>query len=93
MPGYLLARGDAWWKARMRCLVRDNFQCQHPGCLESRLRFLQVHHIKARIDAGGHELSNLVTLCREHHTVHHPHMRFELPAPEPIVLEYPWREL
>ena len=93
MAGYLLARGDAWWKARMRCLVRDNFQCQHPGCLESRLRFLHVHHIQARIDGGTHGLDNLVTLCREHHILKHPHMLFELSASTPPTLEYPWREL
>ncbi|MDM8520295.1 HNH endonuclease [Anaerolineales bacterium HSG6] len=74
---YLPSSGEAWWKARMCALVRDEFQCQHAGCTETRLRWLEVHHIKPRIQGGTHDLANLVTLCRKHHADQHPHMRYE----------------
>lgn len=81
-PHYLQCNTEEWQKARMRALVRDDFTCQHPGCEESRLRFLHVHHKKQRINGGGHELSNLITLCRVHHTQLHPFMAVDLPQEE-----------
>lgn len=104
-PGYLQCSGDDWQKARMRALVRDNFTCQyqtlglHPideGCCaetpETRLRYLQVHHIKERINGGTHALSNLITVCRAHHAQIHPHMDYQL-ADNPNSIEYEMREL
>lgn len=58
-------------KKRMCCLVRDNFKCQHPGCTETRLHFLTVHHIKPLSAGGKHRVSNLVTLCFDHHDALH----------------------
>jgi 5-methylcytosine-specific restriction endonuclease McrA len=89
---YLPCSGDDWEKARMRALVRDDFCCQHPGCDESRLRRLEVHHILPRINGGQHELDNLLTLCRQHHAELHPHLRRELDDPGEA-LAYPYREL
>jgi 5-methylcytosine-specific restriction endonuclease McrA len=89
---YLQCEGEDWEKARMRALVRDDFRCQHPGCTETRLRRLEVHHIQQRIHGGTHDLENLITLCKEHHADQHPHLRRELESREPT-LEYPWREL
>lgn len=89
---YLQCTGEDWEKARMCCLVRDNFQCQILGCTETRLRFLQVHHKQWRIHGGTHDLDNLITLCRLHHIQQHPHMQWVLVADDPVV-EYPWKEL
>lgn len=102
---YLQCSGDDWQKARMRALVRDEFQCQFhklglppvDGCTagqpETRLRKLQVHHLLERIHGGTHELSNLLTICRAHHIHIHPHMRLELSAGSGNEFELPLREL
>lgn len=92
-PNYLPCSGESWEKARMQCLVRDNFTCQHPSCKENRLRFLQVHHIKMRINGGSHDLDNLITLCREHHAEIHPHMKFELSEKDNKVFDMSTKEL
>lgn len=92
-------RKESWKKARMRALVRDDFHCQacklelcpNP-CPETRLRYLHVHHLKARSQGGTHALDNLVTLCREHHQVIHPWMKKILVCRYPR-REYPFREL
>jgi 5-methylcytosine-specific restriction endonuclease McrA len=104
-PGYAQCTGDDWQKARMRALVRDNFTCQYQalglksiedGCCsqqpETRLRYLQVHHIQERINGGSHDLDNLITVCRAHHAHIHPHMDYQL-ADHPHILEYNLREL
>jgi len=88
----LPARGEAWEQARMRALVRDDLRCQHPGCDEMRLRWLEVHHRIPRAEGGTHDLDNLITLCRRHHAEHHPHLAREL-ARDDDTLPYPWREL
>jgi 5-methylcytosine-specific restriction endonuclease McrA len=90
---YLLAQGEAWLKARMRALVRDEFTCQHPDCGETRLAYLEVHHIQPRIQGGTHDLANLLTLCRQHHAERHPHLRKQLEHAAPELTPFPWREL
>lgn len=80
---YLQCTGDSWTKARMRALVRDNFQCQAHKlglgeCSENRLNRLAVHHIKMRINGGTHDLDNLLTVCHFHHAEIHPHLKFQL---------------
>jgi hypothetical protein len=45
--------------------LRDRGQCQAPNCQEKK--WLQVHHLKPWAHGGGHELSNLLTLCFFHH--------------------------
>lgn len=87
---YLQCKGEEWEKARMRALVRDDFTCQfarlgleevascthaHP---ENRLRKLQVHHLKKRINGGTHDDENLITICTAHHMEIHPHMKLDL---------------
>lgn len=89
---YLQCRGDTWQKARMQCLVRDSFCCQTPGCTETRLRLLQVHHKHWRIHGGTHDLDNLITLCRIHHIQQHPYLQFELDA-EAVAFDSPCKEL
>ncbi len=72
---YLDCNSDDWRRARMQALVRDNFRCTQ--CGQADLQELQVHHKKARITGGRHNLENLVTLCWECHATIHPHMRKE----------------
>lgn len=98
-PHYLQCRGEAWDKARMQTLVRDNFTCQayqlglcKEPCTENRLRFLHVHHLLPRVNGGTHDLQNLLTVCRVHHEQIHPHMRFEFAAHK-REFEMPEREL
>lgn len=90
---YLACSGEEWEKARMRALVRDEFQCQHPGCTEGSLRLLEVHHIRQRIHGGTHDLENLITLCRLHHAERHPHLTRQVAGHQAELSEYPWREL
>lgn len=90
MPKPLQCRGEHWEKQRMRCLVRDDFVCQ--DCGETRLRFLQVHHIIWRSAGGTHDLDNLKTICRVCHTKYHPWMEKEL-AMRGKVLDGGMREL
>lgn len=96
---YLQCMGEAWEKARMRALVRDDFYCQahqlglcDEPCTENRLRFLHVHHVEERQAGGTHDLANLLTLCRTHHIKLHPHMLYEYAALDKE-LEGDWREL
>jgi hypothetical protein len=39
------------------------------GCRHAT--FVDVHHLEARADGGGHGLENLVTLCGAHHRAIH----------------------
>ncbi len=72
---YLPCSGEDWAKARMSTLVRDAFQCTE--CGQGNLSELEVHHLKPRINGGGHELGNLKTLCWGCHSKIHPHMRWQ----------------
>lgn len=97
---YLQCSGEAWDKARMKTLVRDDFTCQahklglcSEPCTENHLRHLNVHHIKERQYGGTHDLDNLITLCRAHHIMIHPHMRFELTVVDKVLDAPPDREL
>lgn len=73
--------GSQWHVKREKCLERDNYQCTICGMSQSKHieetgRGLDVHHIEPRenfykdeernIDEAN-KMSNLVTLCREHH--------------------------
>lgn len=102
---YLQAKGEEWEKARMRALVRDNFTCQAQRldlpetahCSyhqpQTRLRFLHVHHLQERQHGGTHRLDNLVTLCREHHMLVHPHMAYEIRSEDKALDAPPDKEL
>ncbi|MFT7618110.1 MAG: Holliday junction DNA helicase RuvB [Planctomycetota bacterium] len=52
---------------RKRILARDGHRCVH--CHGGR--DVQVHHIVFRQDGGGHELSNLASLCKHCHGLLH----------------------
>jgi hypothetical protein len=54
---------------RRTVLLRDQHRCQVPGCRHGT--FVDVHHLLAREDGGGHELDNLLTLCGAHHRACH----------------------
>lgn len=60
---------DDWEKKRKQVLDRDAYECQR--CGESNTN-LQVHHRTAISEGGGHELSNLETVCRSCHATEHP---------------------
>lgn len=66
-----------WEKQRMRALVRDNFECQHQGCTENRLKKLTVHHIVPKSEGGADDLDNLQTLCLTHRRMVHGHISEE----------------
>jgi hypothetical protein len=54
---------------RRALFVRDEHQCQFPGCAH-RL-FTQAHHVHHWEHGGRTSLDNLITLCSRHHrTVH-----------------------
>ncbi len=48
---------------------RDHGRCQTAGCRSAR--GLELHHIVARADGGGHEPSNLTLRCSACHAAHH----------------------
>jgi hypothetical protein len=54
---------------RRKVLVRDQHCCQVPGCRHAT--FVDVHHLRAREDGGGHDSENLLTLCGAHHRACH----------------------
>jgi hypothetical protein len=54
---------------RRHVLARDGRRCVVPGCRHSA--FVDVHHLEGRADGGGHDVSNLVTLCGAHHRAVH----------------------
>jgi len=56
-------------RVRREALARDQHRCQAPGC--GRTRFLEVHHIKPRIQGGSNQVENLVTLCASRHRLWH----------------------
>jgi hypothetical protein len=56
-------------RKRRQVFARDHERCTVPGC--SFTRNLDIHHIVFQEDGGGHELSNLTTLCNGHHQLMH----------------------
>jgi len=59
-------------KTRREVWHRDGGKCQVPGCRSAR--FLEVHHIVARMDGGSHDPTNLTILCdlcRARHKSHY----------------------
>lgn len=61
---------ERWSRARNKRLEFDKFKCAHPGCNKST--HLEVHH-RIPVTKGGskYSLSNLITLCKEHHDARH----------------------
>jgi 5-methylcytosine-specific restriction endonuclease McrA len=52
-------------RLRRQALERDDYRCTARGCRQTH--DLQVHHLHERQHGGGHQLENLVTLCRRCH--------------------------
>jgi 5-methylcytosine-specific restriction endonuclease McrA len=69
---YRKRRNTNWaQKQRMRAMVRDNFKCRMGGCEEATLYKLTIHHLVPLSEGGTHYLENLVTVCKECHTLIH----------------------
>jgi RuvA, C-terminal domain len=64
-----VAKQDVPPAVRRAVLRRDHGRCRAPGCRSAI--WLDVHHLRARADGGGHEPSNLATLCGAHHDAIH----------------------
>lgn len=54
---------------RRHVLRRDHHCCHVPGCRHAT--FVDVHHVNARANGGGHDADNLLTLCGAHHRAVH----------------------
>jgi 5-methylcytosine-specific restriction endonuclease McrA len=54
---------------RRAVMRRDHRRCVVPGCHNHR--FLDVHHLDARAEGGGHDPDNLAVLCGSHHRAVH----------------------
>ena len=57
---------ETWAKLRSSVFERDQWHCQLTGCINSN-DHLECHHIEQVWCGGGHEMTNLVTLCLFHH--------------------------
>lgn len=57
--------------ALRRLLMARDRTCRFPGC--GATRHLHAHHVRWWSDGGATDLSNLVLLCRHHHSVVHDH--------------------
>jgi hypothetical protein len=61
---------------RRLVLRRDHGRCVVPGCKHAT--WVDVHHLRAREEGGGHEPENLITICGAHHrTLHRGSLRAE----------------
>ncbi len=69
---------------------RDRGCCTVPGCRSTR--FLQLHHVHACADGGGHEPSNITCLCFAHHRLVHEG-RLAITGAAPGRLVYTSRDL
>lgn len=59
--------GSAWDKLRKTVLERDAHLCQECSKIEVVCNGTHVDHIKPKSKGGNDELSNLQTLCVDHH--------------------------
>ena len=58
-------------RAQRRALLRRDGGCARPGCPESRIERLHVHHMRHWLHGGRTDLSNLVLLCDRDHGLAH----------------------
>lgn len=65
--------GFSWEEIRRYVLERDHFTCQEKDHMCQGP--LHVHHMTELSRGGGNNYSNLVTLCKYHHSRKHAHMR------------------
>ena len=59
--------------AQRRALLRRDGGCARPGCPETRLERLHVHHMRHWLHGGRTDLPNLVLLCDNDHGLVHDH--------------------
>ena len=64
---------EDWQQLRISILERDGFSCQEENGYCSGP--LQIHHIIELSKGGSNNPSNLITLCKYHHSMKHPHMQ------------------
>ena len=65
--------GVVWAVTRAAILDRDGHECQEAdGRCDGPL---DVHHVVPLSRRGTNAPGNLITLCRRHHSLKHPHMR------------------
>ena len=57
--------GRAWKR------IRDKYISEHPSCELCGREAQEVHHITPICEGGGHNKSNLMSLCSECHTAIH----------------------
>ena len=65
--------GIHWETLRHTILSRDNYECQESDGL--CYGPLQIHHVIPLSKGGSNDPSNLITICRYHHSLKHDHMR------------------
>ena len=80
--------------AMRRAIERRDGGCRFPGCTQTR--HVDAHHVVHWADGGATDLSNLVSLCRRHHTLVHEgnyQVRPQPGAPQRFVFytPYGWR--
>jgi hypothetical protein len=74
-------------RKREQVLARDGHCCTVPGC--RRNIGLDLHHVEYQSRGGGHELSNLTTLCDLHHrAVHFEKLVIRGAAPDRLTFEF-----
>ena len=59
---------------RHEVIKRDNGQCTYREQNEKRCgekKWIDLHHKQPVADGGEHSVSNIVTVCRQHHQFHH----------------------
>lgn len=70
-------KASEWQQAREAVEVRSGGWCEGnwPGvCVPGRHRAHHVHHRRLRSQGGGHEMENLLHLCRPCHDHAHSHV-------------------
>jgi hypothetical protein len=75
---------------RVRRLVmrRDHGRCSVPGCRAAK--YLHIHHVVPREAGGGHDPSNLTTLCSaDHRAAHRGALVIRGRAPDELVFHRP----
>ncbi|MDU0293826.1 HNH endonuclease signature motif containing protein [Saccharothrix longispora] len=72
--------------AQRRALHARDRGCAFPGCHRPP-KWCDAHHIQHWADGGSTDLSNLVLLCRTHHTlIHHTHWRVATTGGTPVFI-------
>lgn len=75
-----------WCSIRKIVYKRANYTCEY--CGNSRLKH-NVHHLVPLSKGGNNELTNLVCICDQCHSIlHHNNLKLEKKAELPIRLKY-----